>query len=66
MLKLAPRAEFRHLDTMRDHYVSARAALDVLAVDDGTAQRSIRSTSPSSSRNWPPTTRCSCRTSALR
>ncbi|WUC16411.1 thiamine pyrophosphate-dependent enzyme [Streptomyces sp. NBC_00564] len=32
--KLAPRSGSRHLDKMRDHYVSARATLDRLAVDD--------------------------------
>ncbi|MFI9757460.1 ubiquinone-dependent pyruvate dehydrogenase [Streptomyces sp. NPDC051963] len=32
--KLAPRTGSRHLDSMRDHYVKARAALDRLAVDD--------------------------------
>ncbi|WP_043664582.1 ubiquinone-dependent pyruvate dehydrogenase [Streptomyces xylophagus] len=32
--KLAPRTGSRHLDSLRDHYVSARAALDRLAVDD--------------------------------
>ncbi|MFG2375435.1 ubiquinone-dependent pyruvate dehydrogenase [Streptomyces sp. NPDC048504] len=32
--KLAPRTDSRHRDTMRDHYVQARAALDRLAVDD--------------------------------
>lgn len=32
--KLAPRTGTRHLDKMRDHYVSARTALDRLAVDD--------------------------------
>ena len=60
------KSDSAHLDRMTGHYRRARARLDRLAESRRAGRRCTRSPSPPRSTGWPPTTRCSPRTSARR